>query len=150
MENFTQFIDRMPENVEEVLCEGRTYERDCLVAVREFRSTKAWRGTVEERREKFKTLHAALREVYNLPIELEFVGPNEDGAASDRSCYDPRRQKIRMIGRLSVITYLHLIAAARGFTYRGRFGWSLNLFKRLFPRSFSRLRFEGCIARKSE
>lgn len=148
MPNFP-FIEVVPENVEDVLAENRTYEPAALAAVKEFRATKAWRGTVEERREKFRAFHAAMKGVYNLPVELEFPSLNLDSEPSDASCYDARAKKIRMVGRLSVITYLHLLAAARGFNYRGRFGWSLNLFKRMFPLSWSRLRFEGCIARRS-
>ena len=42
-----------------------------------------------------------------------------------------------------MLTYLHEFAHARGYDERGACRWSLNLFRRCFPRSFARCRPVG-------
>ena len=57
--------------------------------------------------------------------------------------YTPATHEIRLIGKLSVVTYLHEFAHARGADERQAVAWSVNLFARLFPRSFARLDQHG-------
>ena len=44
---------------------------------------------------------------------------------------------------LSVLAYLHEFAHARGADERQACHWSINLFRRCFPRSFARCRAVG-------
>ena len=52
--------------------------------------------------------------------------------------------------RLSVVTYLHEFAHAMGRDERGACRWSLNLFRRVFPEQFARLRTDGHTVRNRE
>ena len=38
----------------------QVFSRECIAAVKEFRRAKPWRGNLEERRDKFTTLHNRL------------------------------------------------------------------------------------------
>ena len=72
-------------------------------------------------------------------------------ADSGSSCYSPATDTIILRGRLSVVSFLH----EWGHHLFGRSeykasGWSLNLFRRIFPRSWARLRFDGHMVRRSE
>ena len=118
----------------------------CLTAIREFRSSKPWRGTIDERQEKFRALHATLCETYGLtpapPLEFMAIGearPDQFGTGG----FDPENNRVVVAGRLSVTTYLWSIARARGLAPQEAFRWSLSLFARMFPRSFAGCHFVG-------
>ena len=49
----------------------------------------------------------------------------------------------QFVGRLSVVTFLHEFGHALGYGERGACRWSINLFRRCFPRSFARCRQAG-------
>ena len=68
---------------------------------------------------------------------MEFTNP--EIAVSTASNYDPRTHKITMVGRLSIITFLHEFAHSQGKDETGAVNWSLSLFKRVFPRAFAKL-----------
>jgi hypothetical protein len=61
-----------------------------------------------------------------------------DGGPSGDSGYSPALHRIALRGKLSVVTFLHEFGHARGFGERQACRWSLNLFRRCFPRSFAR------------
>ncbi len=118
-----------------------------LRAVHTFASSKPWRGSLQERQKKFQQLHAALCQIYGVNPTLVFLG---DGIGdSGLSNFQARTNVITLIGRLSVITFLH----EWGHVLKGRSEfeacrWSLQLFKRFFPKSFARLRWEGHVGRR--
>lgn len=124
-----------PRTVAEVLDVNRKYKPDVLRAVRTFRRSRPWRGTVAERREKLAALHRTLCAAYGLTVALRFChGPD---------CFIPATSEIRL-SKPSVVTYLHEFAhAAFGSCERTACGWSINLFRRVFPRSFARCRQAG-------
>jgi hypothetical protein len=124
-----------PATVAEVLSDTRTYRPDALRALRAFRSTKPWRGTAAERRAKFRRLHRELCGVYGVRPRLTF-------SAREVACYVPVQDRINL-PRLSVVTYLHEFAHTRGADERQACRWSINLFRRVFPRSFARCRQVG-------
>ena len=130
-----------PATVQEVLDPAVRFKPAALRAVRAFARSKPWRGTFAERWEKFITLRQALSEVYGIAPILEFWG--EEGGHSGSSCFVPRRNTIILRGRLSVVTFLHEFAHARGADERQACRWSINLFRRCFPRSFARCRAVG-------
>jgi hypothetical protein len=125
------------------------FPRETMNAVRIFARQKPWRGTREERIEKFRALHKRLCAVYSLSTKLQIVGG--DGPTSVYSHYQRRKDTIVLQGRLSVVTYLHLFAYAIDCRGGEVVKWSVNLFKRRFPISFSRCRFVGhLLVRKTE
>ncbi|MCE9533964.1 MAG: hypothetical protein K8T89_23005 [Planctomycetes bacterium] len=124
-----------PATVAEVLSDRRKYKPEALKALRAFRRSKPWRGTFNERREKFGKLHEELCRVYGLCTQLKFW-------ARDVAYYSPGEDRINL-PTLSVVTYLHEFAHARGADERQACGWSINLFRRIFPRSFARCRHHG-------
>jgi len=123
-----------PATVVEVLAD-RKYKPEVLRALRAFRRAKAWRGTVGQRTQRFAELHRELCRIYRRSTALYFEpGPGDSGS----SCYVPVRDQIILRGRLSVVTYLHEFAHALGKDERGACAWSINLFRRIFPRSYAR------------
>jgi hypothetical protein len=132
-----------PATVAEVLDDRTTFKPAALRAVRAFARAKPWRGTVAERKHKFRRLNRALAAAYGIvPPRLAFAGVEAD-AFSGASCYRAATHTITLAGRLSVLTYLHEFAHARGFDERQAVRWSVNLFRRVFTRSFARLHHVG-------
>jgi len=124
-----------PATVREVLSSRRKYRPGALKALRAFRRAKPWRGSEAERREKFKKLHRQLCRVYGVQPTLAF-------SRQEVACYMPGRNRINL-PTLSVVTYLHEFAHARGADERQACGWSINLFRRMFPRYYARCRHDG-------
>ena len=57
--------------------------------------------------------------------------------------YHPATHTITLEGRLSVVTFLHEFGHARGYGERGACRFSINPFRRVFPRLFARCRRVG-------
>ena len=132
-----------PATVAEVLDPAMTFKPAALRAVRAFAASKPWRGSVARRKEKFRRLNRDLAAAYGIPEpRLAFAGV-EAGGPSGASSYSPARHAVTLAGKLSVLTYLHEFAHARGADERQACRWSINLFRRCFPRSFARCRAVG-------
>lgn len=139
-----------PQSVSEVIDLTAKYRPAVLAAVRRFAASKPYRGTLEERRAKFATLNRELAAAYDVePPILVFEG---DGTGdSGASCYSPATRTITMRGRLSMISLTHEWSHFRhGRSERKACHWSLNLFRRCFPTSWQRLRFEGHMVRRDD
>ncbi|NQT91430.1 MAG: hypothetical protein HQ559_01620 [Lentisphaerae bacterium] len=111
-------------------------------AVDVFKRSHPYRGTLVERKRKFRSLHRKLNAVYGRRTKLNTRLVDGEGH-SGSSNYSPHDDRITLSGKLSVVTYLHEYAHALGRDERGACRWSLNLFKRAFPRSFARVHFDG-------
>jgi hypothetical protein len=135
--------DAYPRTVAECLSDRMTFKPEALRAMRAFRASHPWQGSDSERFAKLQALHTALAHAYGIePPAL--VRGTRAGADSGASHYIPSRHQIVMCGPdLSVITYLHEFGHARGYGERGACRFSLNLFRRVFPRAFARLRPVG-------
>jgi hypothetical protein len=132
-----------PATVQEVLAPALRFKPAALRAVQVFARSKPWRGTLARRKGKFCRLNGQLAAAYGIAEpRLEFAGV-EAGTPSCRSNYRPAAHTITLAGKLSVVTYLHEFGHARGFDERRTCRWSLNLFRRCFPRSFARSRAVG-------
>lgn len=127
-----------PETVTEILDDRMTFQPTALAALRTFRASKPWRGSHDERVEKVRQLNRELARAYGIS-EPELIIGLMDGGSSGASGYAPSRGRITLVGKLSVITFLHEFAHARGFGERGATRWSINLFRRIFPRQYGRL-----------
>ena len=118
-----------------------TYKPEVLQAVRELARAKPWQGSVAERQDKIRRVHKALCAIYDKQTTLEFCTTAGD---SGRSYFNPAADRIALHGRLSVVTYLQMFAyAAFGRRPERVVIWSVNLFRRKFPLSWSRCHFEG-------
>jgi hypothetical protein len=119
--------------VAEVLADVR-FKPAALSAVRAFKREHPWRGTQAERLEKFARLNAALAEAYDItPPALRL------GAVA---AYSPRTHTIKL-RNLSVVTYLHEFGHALGRDERGACRWSINLFRRVWPREYAQCHHVG-------
>ena len=102
-------------------------------------------------------LHAFMCASYGLKttIEMQIQSINKDTwgkpLSSGSSYYDSHRKVIVLCGSLSLITYLHEFAHARGWDEIKAVRWSLSLFKRCFPKMFAALGdYQHCKKRKVE
>lgn len=129
-------VEPYPATVAECLRDGKRYKPAALRALRAFRRARQWRLPARDRARAFRTLHTALCGVYGLRTRLVISGGR--GFSGD-SGYSWRLNRIVLRGRLSLVTYLHEFGHARGKGERGACVWSINLFRRIFPRSFARL-----------
>jgi len=126
-----------PATVSEIIDDNIRYRRATISAAKWFARRKPWRGRIGCRKQKFARFHEKLCEAYGKTTRLIFEGTHR-GGPSGSSTYTPAADVITLRGRLSVVTYLHEFAHALGRDERGACRWSVNLFKRCFPRSFSR------------
>jgi len=127
-----------PESVVEVLDDQMTSPSAVLRAVQQFARARPWRGTVEERKAKFRTLNYDLAGAYGIfDPDLSFGIIN--GSSSGSSHYCPSQHQIVLVGRLSVVTFLHEFAHSMDMGERDACRWSINLFRRCFPKEYSRL-----------
>jgi hypothetical protein len=135
-----------PETVVEVLDPPVRFRPSVILAVGRFASSKPYRGTDDDRKAKFASLHGDLCAVYEKGTRLVF-GPL-DGGDSGASHYSPVFDEVTLRGRLSVVTYLHEFAHALGRDERGAVRWSVNLYRACFPRSFARCVMVGHMLRR--
>ena len=132
-----------PATVLEVLDDGKRYRPGVLSAMRRFRRSHPFRR--HHPLQKFRDLAAQLAPIYDIPVPEVRVGRMTGGSSGASSCQSlpGRAAVITMRGRMSVVTFLHEFAHALGRDERGACRWSLNLFRRIFPVSFARLRHVG-------
>jgi hypothetical protein len=135
-----------PQTLEEALGKPLKFPLATLKAVRAFAASNPWRGTLGNRWLKFQQLHADLCRIYGVEPALVLDG---DGTGdSGNSSFQPHASVITIRGRLSVITFLHEWGhVLKGSSEFEACRWSLRLFQRCFPKSWSRLRFDGHMAR---
>jgi len=142
--------DEYPATATEVLDDEMKFKPGALSAVRAFGRSKPWRGTVDERSVKFEELNRALAIAYAMP-EPRLVISRIDGTCSGTSSYNRETHTISLRGRLSVLTFLHEFAHARGMGERGACRWSINLFRRCFPTQYAKLLHQGhMLVRRTE
>jgi len=122
----------------EVLDDSMRFRRETVRALRRFARRRPWRGTTAEQRIKLAELHGDLCRIYGKRTRLRM----RVWRLINWECYLPAEDVI-VLPRLSVVSYLHEFAHALGRNERGACRWSLNLFRKAFPRSFARCHFEG-------
>ena len=142
---------RRPTNLtaDQILDPAMTLAPPALAALRTFKRSKPWRGTLEKRFPKFQELNEALCAAYETePFRLKAQALN--GGCSGSSYFEPETRVIMMRGKLWVVTYLHLFARARFENdVMKAVKWSVNVFRRIFPLSFSRCHFDGYMLRRN-
>src|SRR5688572_7253475 len=66
------FPSNYPATVVEVLDPPARFRAATLAAVRRLASSRPWRGSIEERQAKFRSLHDELRQIYGKKTMLSF------------------------------------------------------------------------------
>jgi hypothetical protein len=124
----------IPNSVEDVLDDNATFDPAALAAVKALARSKPWQGTDEERVAKFNACAAALAAAYSIPAWTVKLG--------DVAGVDPVDRVLTM-EKLSVVTFLNAMTLARGCTPFAAFRWSINIFRRCFPRSYAQCQHVG-------
>ncbi|MHC4464215.1 MAG: hypothetical protein ACYS30_22725 [Planctomycetota bacterium] len=132
-----------PETVEEILSD-RPYRRRTMRALRAFKESGPWSGTFPARQAKFFVLHAELCRIYRQHTALLMHPSVLSNVSSGESCYNREEDIILLVGKLSVLTYLHEFGhVLKGHSEREACMWSVNLFRKVFPEQFERLTATG-------
>jgi hypothetical protein len=118
------------------------------------KACKYWRDNIhpfktnspQEALKKCEWLLPHIFKTFNKPIPtLSFIE-----AAHSNGAYYPFDNTITFYGKVSIITFFHEIAhAIYGSNEKTAVLWSVNLFRRIFPLSYSRLIADGhCLVKK--
>jgi len=140
--------DFYPPSVEDILDPEMKFKQAALRALRNFRDAKPWSGTEKERMTKFRDVIRDLAAAYGIePPQIDFTGvdPAKDSGAS---AYIPAFHAIYLRGRLSVVTLLHEFGHALGKGEWGATKWSVNMYRRIWPREFAKCRADGHMLRR--
>lgn len=127
-----------PQAVIEVLDDEIDYPVELLCVMRIFAASKPWSGSIETRKRKFSDANRLMAVACHIEMPTLTFG-SLDGSSSGMSHYLPRDHQIVMVGKLSVVTFLHEFAHALGYDEQKACRWSINLFRKCFPRQYSRL-----------
>lgn len=130
--------DNYPETVLEVLDDEITFTNELLRVVRLFAASNPWKESIKTRKRKFLDVNRMLAVACGIR-EPSLVFGHLNGSSSGLSHYVTRDHRIVIVGKLSVVTFLHEFAHALAFDERKACTWSINLFRHCFPRQFSRL-----------
>lgn len=142
-------MSNYPNSIDELDLEAVQITPEVLAAVKRFARRKPYRGTAPERVEKFRTAVNDICRAAGAEQPRLVFAPDEL-QSSGNSCCIPALRAIILRGRLSVITTLHETAHLLfGPSERVACSWSLRLYRDCFPRSWSRLRFDGHVAKKT-
>ena len=133
---------------------------EVIEVLRVFRSMNPWRGTNKQRYDKFLWLCGRLNEIYGLNVKLVSRVHGPPYTFSGASYYNPVRKTIVLIGRYSVITFLHEYGHALDYSnWSSRLPahgehwavmFSVTLFKTVFPDKYAKLTSVGhCLVKSS-
>jgi|SRR5579859_2979537 len=139
-----------PETVAEVLDDNMKFLPGTNKVMEEFKKSQPWKGDREEIQAKFRALNEELSTVYGIePPQVIFVSRFVYG-----SCYFSIGNLIILEqekdGRYSVVVFLHEFGHALGKNEKATCKWSINLFKRHFPRSFNKLIPKGHLLMRND
>lgn len=131
-----------PDSVKECINEELKYKSGTYAAIKKYRASGPWKGTLTEQESKMRLLNYELAKVYKIPEpRLVFV----DKFPSGPCCFPTSNPAVIMMqpveetNTYSVVAYLHEFGHAMGKGERATCIWSLNLFKRFWPKTFNNL-----------
>lgn len=116
---------------------------EVIEALKDFKSQDPWKGTIKQRKKKFRFMHSKLNEVYQREVALVIGVPPKLSLwyNSGQSHFVPPKNLITLVGRLSVITFLHEWGhALYGGSEQEAQAWSKRIFKAVFPEKAASLR----------
>lgn len=134
-----------PKSVEECLDENIVYKPATFAAMEKFKKSHPWRGTQAEMQFKLRVLNQELSEIYEIQTpQLVFVDKFPVGAC----CFPTSKPAVIMMeperdGRYSIVCFLHEYGHALGKDEKETCKWSINLFKKVFPKSYEKLDHVG-------
>lgn len=135
-----------PNSVDELDLTAVELSPAVLTAVRRFARSRPWRGSLAERKVKFRAAIRRICRAAGIPAPRTRFQINQN-VSSGSSCYLFGAHAIILRGRLSVITTLHEVGhALHGRSEQMACAWSLAYFRACFPRSWRRLKFDGHMA----
>jgi hypothetical protein len=145
-----------PSSMEEILDDSLVYDKNTLLVLRKFREFGPWRGPVEERIGKYLWLNEALCMIYGQNVQVglcpDILSGQERSTGNGGLVYQDDNEDgmkiIYLTGKLSVITFLHEWGhAIHGSSELLACRWSVNLFRKIFPRQFEKLNSSGHMLR---
>jgi hypothetical protein len=134
-----------PKTVAECIDDNLKYKIGVYAAIKQFRNSQPWKGSQEEMQAKFQMLNAELAGIYKIDKpNLVFVKQFPAGPC----CITNSKPAVIMMeetkdGNYSVVAFLHEFGHSIGLDEKGTCRWSLNLFKRFFPKAFAALEPKG-------
>jgi len=137
-----------PDSVLEVLDDGIKFKKGVIRALKNFRQFIRKNGlhkqndphVILRRFYVMKRLIEILSIIYRIPVPDVRLGKvSREAGSSGGSYYIPATHTIVLNGRLSVISLLHEFAHARGKDEREAVRFSVNLFKKVYPKQFRQL-----------
>lgn len=114
------------------------FSADCLAAVQVFKNSKPWKGTIDERQEKLRTLHNEFNRIYNLNRPMLNFIEIDPLARPGSSSFGLVDGAINLFTKLSVVTYFIAVCQARAFSPRESIRWAQELYRQQFPKSAAR------------
>ena len=125
------------------------YPPEVIKALEDFKARhKYGRATWEERAAGMNDLLKVLNYAYKTNVTARYVDNRQ--ANSFQSYFTPHTNEIVIIGKLSIITFLHEFAHALDWkNTRGSGGehfavyFSVSLFKKVYPRAYEKLAANG-------
>lgn len=110
------------------------YKTGVIGSVMLFKRDCPYASGDENRWDGLCKLTSLLNNIYGITPSLAWV--NSEDSHSFNSYYNKTDDVIVMVGRLSIITFLHEYAHARGMDEKQANAWSMGLFKRVYPQSY--------------
>jgi len=123
--------------------------------IKPFRPKEYSQEAIKEKLKKFKWLSDKLSAIYHInPPKIKVGTITEETwntpGSSGSSYYNLANHSITINGKFSVITFIHEFGHSRGFDEIDTTMWSVNLFKRIFPVSFSKLQGQGHMLQQNQ
>ena len=130
-----------PKTVAECIDDDLKYRPGVYAAVKAFKKSKPWEGTDKEMQAKMLSLNEELAKIYEVDApNLVFVKKFPVGPC----CFPTSKPAVIMLqptknGSYSVVAYLHEFGHVLGKDEHETCRWSINLFKRIFPKQYEKL-----------
>ena len=136
-------LRQYPSSIDEILDDTIKYRREVVKAMNKFKSFEPWKGTPFQRAAKLSWLHLEFCKIYGVDTKLTF-DPDilcDVEQKSGNGWWDPELNMIHISGKVSILTFLH----EWGHNLHGESEfyacwWSINLFRKIFPQNFNKLR----------
>ena len=129
------------------LIEEVVYPEKVVDAIKEYRSHHIWKIPLKEKISYTKKLFYELCKIYKIDGNIVF---RIDETADDSFRSFCSGVTVVLVGKFSVITFLHEFGHLLGGDETEAVRWSINLFKKIFPRSFSQLTESGHLLLKTK
>ena len=126
-------------------------EDEIVKCLLKFKNENPWAGSVEERKNKFLKLHNELNIVFHKNVKLVFEISDKisEWFLSKNSYYDAGVDTIVLMGRLSVITYLHEYGHSLNMRQEEAIMFSQDLFRKVFPEKWEKLNGDNFLVLKT-